>query len=62
MVEALGGVGPEQALCVLLFTSANTVGRMVAGVSTERLLHRYGVPRWAPLHLSLLGIGLRTAA
>ena len=48
MVEALGGRGSEPALCVLLFTSANTVGRMVAGVVTERLLHCYGVPRCAP--------------
>ena len=48
MVEALGGRGSEPALCVLLFTSANTVGRMVAGSVTERLLHRYGVPRRAP--------------
>ena len=48
MVEALGGRGSEPALCVLLFTSANTVGRMVAGFVTERLLHRYGVPRCAP--------------
>ena len=47
MVEALGGRGSEPALCVLLFTSANTVGRMVAGSVTERLLHRYGVPRCA---------------
>ncbi len=45
MVESLGGGSSEQALCVLLFTSANTVGRMVAGSVTERLLHRYGVPR-----------------
>ena len=48
MVEALGGRGSEPALCVLLFTSANTVGRMAAGSVTERLLHRYGVPRCAP--------------
>lgn len=47
MVEALGGRGSEPALCVLLFTSANTVGRMVAGSVTERLLHRYGFPRCA---------------
>ena len=47
MVEALGGRGSEHALSVLLFTSANTVGRMVAGSVTERLLHRYGVPRCA---------------
>lgn len=45
MVESLGGGSGEQALCVLLFTSANTVGRMAAGSVTERLLHRYGVPR-----------------
>jgi len=47
MVEALGGPGPEQALAVLLFTSASTVGRITAGCLTERLLHRYGVARCA---------------
>ena len=31
---------------VLLFTTLNTVGRMVGGCVPEVLLHRYGTPRW----------------
>ena len=35
---------------MLLFTTLNTVGRMVGGYMPERLLHRYGTPRWEAKH------------
>lgn len=44
-VEALGG-GPQQSgLYVLLFTTVNTIGRMVGGYVPEKLLHLRGTPR-----------------
>lgn len=40
------GAGREgQGTYVLLFTTLNTVGRMVGGVFPEKLLHQYGTPR-----------------
>jgi hypothetical protein len=45
-VEALGGGARQQGLYVLLFTTLNTVGRMVGGYVPERLLHARGTPRY----------------
>ncbi|BDA41740.1 Protein NUCLEAR FUSION DEFECTIVE 4 [Coccomyxa sp. Obi] len=45
MVEALGGRREGQGIYVLLFTTLNTVGRMVGGYVPERLLHARGTPR-----------------
>lgn len=46
MVEALGGRREGQGIYVLLFTTLNTVGRMVGGYVPEKLLHARGTPRF----------------
>lgn len=46
MVEALGGRREGQGIYVLLFTTLNTVGRMVGGYVPEKLLHARGTPRY----------------
>lgn len=47
LVEALGGGREGQGIYVLLFTTLNTVGRMVGGYGPEKLLHVRGTPRYA---------------
>ncbi len=54
MVEALGGRREGQGIYVLLFTTLNTVGRMVGGYVPERLLHARGTPRC--MHWLLLSL------
>lgn len=53
MVEALGGRREGQGIYVLLFTTLNTVGRMVGGYVPEKLLHARGTPRCG-LHSPLI--------
>ena len=43
-----------QGVYVLLFTTLNTVGRMVGGCVPEILLHRYGTPRSARCTCTIL--------
>lgn len=45
IVESLGGDKQAQGVYVLLFTTVNTIGRMVAGFLPEKLLHTRGTPR-----------------
>lgn len=45
IVEALGGGKQAQGVCILLFTTLNTIGRMAAGFLPEKLLHIRGTPR-----------------
>ena len=46
MVESLGGPPGGQDILVLLFTTANCLGRLACGWASEVLLHGYGTPRW----------------
>ena len=54
MVESLGGPPGGQDILVLLFTTANCLGRLGCGWASEVLLHSYGTPRQAapPVHLA----------
>ena len=54
IVEALGGDRQAQGVYVLLFTTVNTLGRMIGGYLPEKLLHARGTPRYQNDNLSTL--------
>ena len=54
IVEALGGDRQAQGVYVLLFTTVNTLGRMIGGYLPEKLLHARGTPRYQNDGLSTL--------
>ena len=54
IVEALGGDRQAQGVYVLLFTTVNTLGRMIGGYLPEKLLHAQGTPRYQNDSLSTL--------
>jgi len=57
LVESLGGGREGQGIYVLLFTTLNTVGRMVGGYGPEKLLHARGTPRCVPMRQTALPCG-----